>query len=474
MTFPLIVGAKTSTLAELRQELPLNLQVQIMDAGAVKMYLAPIEGVVDFLTLTKTFRGYFVWRNALFVVAGPTVYIYNDVDAALRSIGTISNDGNAVQFAAWYEQLAILTAGAVYYVTQGADYSILAPTDPSLAAGNTGVAQIGGYFILTDGAYLYNTTLSDPNTVTASDSLQIQSDTSEILGMLTVRSELYVILRNSIQMLQNVNATGFPFSVVASAMIGKGAVNAHAFAYFQDFIMFVGGAANESVSVYAYSQGALQRMATQEMDAVLSALTKDQLAALTIDTFVSGSNANFIIHAGGHTYVFNYNGSQVAGVPLWHERSDARFEGDTAEYSCRNFLRYAGKSLCVQGSKIKELQRVPYTNPDGARPIWRFSTPIIYDKSIGMIVHREELVALPGRDPDNTLEGQIALSSSQDGLTWSTPQIVNTGRIGDTLKNLVWFRRGIARNWRIEKFVGLNAPYLSMLLLEMDIEELAQ
>lgn len=470
MTVPLVAGARSTELPELRQALPINLQIQLMDVGITKLYLAPIEGVELFAALPGTFRGYVVWQTKLVAVINDKVYVYDDITATFVEAGQIPDDGERVQFAQSFERLAILTGGAVYYLTEGATFEVIAPTDPSLRQGVKSIVWVGGYFILSDGVFLYNTNIANPDVVTPSDSLQIQTDSSEILGLLVLRSELYVVLRNSIQMLQNTGAQGFPFTVVQSAMIAKGALNPRAFVFFMDVIAFVGGAANEAPSVYIYVQGALQRVSTQEVDLRLSALSFEELSNLKLESCVFNAKANLYIHVGGDCYVYDHLGTQNAGLPLWHRRTDSLNEIEKRDYSCNQFMRYNGVTLCIQSDKIMRLVLKPYT-VDGKRPYWTFSTPIVYNEARGFIIHKEELMVLPGRD-DAVSEGFIGVSSSQDGINWSPIQTIKTGRVGETLKNIVWLRRGFVRNWRIEKFVGVNAPYMSFLLLECDVEDL--
>jgi len=103
---------------------------------------------------------------------------------------------------------------------------------------------------------------------------------------------------------------------------------------------------------------------------------------------------------------------------------------------------------------------------------WEFGTTIVYNEGNGAIFSELELVALTGRvslgaDPI------ITTSYSLDGLAWSQDQSIRAGKIGHSLKRLLWLQQGFMRNWRIQRFRGTSDAHLAFMRLEAQVEPLA-
>jgi hypothetical protein len=50
---------------------------------------------------------------------------------------------------------------------------------------------------------------------------------------------------------------------------------------------------------------------------------------------------------------------------------------------------------------------------------------------------------------------------------------ISAGKTGDRGKRLCWFRCGILRNWRIQRFSGTSSARLTLARLEAQLEPLA-
>lgn len=68
--------------------------------------------------------------------------------------------------------------------------------------------------------------------------------------------------------------------------------------------------------------------------------------------------------------------------------------------------------------------------------------------------------------------GTVWASYSTDGRTWSQERPAKTGRLGDNKARLRWFKNGMMRHWRIQKFRGTSSAFVSIAALEARIEPL--
>ena len=83
-----------------------------------------------------------------------------------------------------------------------------------------------------------------------------------------------------------------------------------------------------------------------------------------------------------------------------------------------------------------------------------------------------ELVTLTGRVKLGETP-TISTAYSLDGSVWSTNRDIEAGQIGDRLKRLVWFRQGLMRNMRVQKFFGISDAHLTFLRLDAKVEALS-
>ena len=107
---------------------------------------------------------------------------------------------------------------------------------------------------------------------------------------------------------------------------------------------------------------------------------------------------------------------------------------------------------------------------------WEFSTGFIYNAGNGAIVNELELVAVTGRNGQQSINDDnptITTSYSVDGLVWSQDRRISTGKPGDRTKRLVWRQQGLLRNFRIQRFQGDSRAFINVLRLEAQIEPMA-
>jgi hypothetical protein len=96
---------------------------------------------------------------------------------------------------------------------------------------------------------------------------------------------------------------------------------------------------------------------------------------------------------------------------------------------------------------------------------------IIYNEANGALLYELELVSLTG-SVDLNVDPQISTSYTVDGLTWSQDRFISAGMIGNRQKRLTWYRQGMMRKWRAQRFRGDSSAHISPIRLEVRPEPL--
>ncbi len=97
---------------------------------------------------------------------------------------------------------------------------------------------------------------------------------------------------------------------------------------------------------------------------------------------------------------------------------------------------------------------------------------MVYNAGAAALVHSLELVTLAGRSTETDVP-TVALSYTDDGLTYSQERVVEAGRFGQRGTRPAWRRLGRLRNWRGFRFRSVASSPIAFARLEVTIEGLA-
>lgn len=415
----IVSGIYSDKLADYRQTYPINLYPVALDSGLSKSYLRPCPGVSAFAQAPGADRGSIVWNGMLYRVAGTKlVRVY--ANGAVEELGTIPGAERAAM-AKSVDRICIVTGGRAYYWSDGAGLERITDADFGRAID---VIFIDGYFLFVDEAFVFNAELSDPLAINPLSFGSAEVEGDPIVGIAKVRNEPYICGSETIEVLQNVGGAGFPFQRVAGAMITKGVVGRDAKVECEDALFFVGAGRGEAASVYIAAGGQAQRIATDDVDKRIQALSLAEQAGIVCETCSSGGQYFVLIHLPGETLVYDLYGSRAAGMPLWHVR-----QSNGGRYRVRGIQRAYGRWLA--GDAIDgRLGELSDDAPDeyGETILREFSTPLGFIEAQGFIVHAAELQGISGRalgDP------RVSLSISRNGTTWSQERFASAGKRGE-------------------------------------------
>lgn len=459
----LLSGIFTDSNADLRTSLPINLIPVPKDSGVSKGYLRFAPGLTQLGTGPGLDRGAIVMDDACWRVMGSEL-IKVGATGVVTTIGSVSGtDQVCMDYSTDY--LCVVASGRAYLcsaaVTQVTDTDLGSPID---------VVWVDGYFMFTDGAYIYVTNLADPFSIDPTKYASSEIDPDRITGLLKFRNEVYVLNRYTIEVFDNIGGTGFPFSRVSGGLIPKGCVGVRAKVLYGDSFAWVGSGRNEPCSVYVANGGSAVKIATREVEARLAAYSEAELAGVCIEAKADRMHQHLIIHLPNETLVYDAAASVAMEESVWFFLSTGA--SGINPYRARNPVWCYGKWIVGDSddARIGVVDEAVVTQYDEIAG-WQFDTMLLYHEGNGAQVHELELVGTTGRAALGETP-TVFHSYTVDGLTWSDERQTSMGTRGDTQHRVIFRRRGKMRNYRGERFRGANKTPISWMRLQARLEGL--
>ncbi len=462
----ILKGIYTDSNADFRVAYPINLMPVAVENGISAGYLRPCSGLVELAEHTYgNCRGLTVWNDFLYGVFGAN-FVSIDSLGNFILIGDVGSNYNQCHFAYSFDLLAINSNSNLFYYD---GVSLTQVTDPDLGIVND-VVWVDGYFMTTDGENLIVTELNDPYSINPAKYGSSEADPDKIYRLIKIRNEVSAVNRFTIETFDNIGGSNFPFGRIEGAQIQKGALGFNCVCYFMESIAFIGSGKNERPTIYIAQNGNATKIATREIDLILSEYTDNQLSDALLEQRIDKNNYFLYVHLPNKTIVFDANTSKDFNTLVWFILQSGLDE--TGKYLANNFTYVYNKWICTH----KTLQKIGYTVDNvsshwGELARWEFSTSINYNASQGAIIHELELLCLTGR-VENNANPVIWTIWSDDGMNWSMPKTAFVGKIGDTIRKVAWLQQGYMKRWRVQKFKGNSDAFISVARLEARLEGL--
>lgn len=461
MQIPILNGIYTDGLSDYRTAYPKNLIPVPKSQGVSAGYLRPAEGIELFATTDDLDRGGINWNGVLYRVIGQYLCRVSS-EGAITKIGSIPGS-DVVRMDYSFDRLAVVADKKAYYYN-GTNLTQIVDID----LGNVfDVVWVDGYFLFTDGKNIITTELSNPSSIDPFKYGSSEIDPDPIKGLLKIRNEPHVVNRYTIEAFDNVGGTGFPFQRIDGAQITAGAISKTCFCKHMDMVAFLGGAKNEPIGVWIGLNGSKSKISTREIDQIIEEYTEEQLLSCSLESRVLVGHSWLYIHLPDATYVHDYTASQTLGEQVWFKLCSSIFD---ETYLARNHVYCYNKWVVAHPTKNKLGVLTNEIGHHWGDPVtWEFSTQIMYNEGMGVMVHELELVCLPGRASSGD-QPFVSTQYSTDGETWSHPFYVSSGKMGERNKRLVWFKQGLIHQTRIQKFSGTSNSRLSIARLDARFE----
>lgn len=466
MQIPIVNGIYTDNGPDLRTSYPVNMVPTPKKQGVSNGYLRPGDGIVASGSGPGVDRGGINWNGVCYRVMG-TKLVTVASNGAVTVLGDVGGPVNTLVTMDYsFDRLAIASGGRLYY-WNGALTQV---TDPDLGT-VLDFCWVDGYFMTTDGTNLVVTELNDPTQVNPLKYGSSEVDPDPVVALLKLRNEVYALNRNTIEVFDNVGGDFFPFQRIDGAQIQKGVIGTFGCCVYMEMVAFLGSGRNEAPGIYMGSNASANKISTQEVDEILLQFTEAQLATVKLESRNDKNHQHLYVHLPDRTLVYDAAASAEMEVQVWFTLTTTIV--GFSQYRARNLVWAYDKWLVgdPQSSNIGYLDDT--IGHHWGQPVrWEFGTTIVYNEGNGAIFSELELVALTGRvslgaDPI------ITTSYSLDGLAWSQDQTIRAGKIGHSLKRLLWLQQGFMRNWRIQRFRGTSDAHLAFMRLETQVEPLA-
>lgn len=471
MQISILNGSFTDNNCKIRSTYPINL-IPTFDSNSISThYLRPSPGIVKDGDGPGMDRGGINWNGQCYRVMGTSLIKIKE-DMTYEILGDVGGYGN-VTFSYSFDTLAVVSSGLLFYWKDG---ELTQVTDIDLGI-VVDMLWVDGYFMTTDGEYLVVTELNDPTSIDPLKYGSSEADPDPITSLVKIKNEVCVLNRYTTEFFDNVGGENFPFQRIEGSQFQRGTIGSHTACLFMDTVAFLGSGKNEPLSIWISSSGTSSKIATEEIDTILSEYTEEQLKNCLLEVKLDKSQNLLFVHLIDQTLVYDGAGSLWTKEPVWFILRSS-LEGKS-QYRAKNFVWCYNKWLIGDPTSnsyghFVENSMKHYDDHIG----WEFSTGFGYNSGKGVIVNYIELVALGGRNIDFiiTEDGikwpSLATQSSTDGINWSKLNYIQSGKQGDLNKRLIWTRQGYFSNWRIQKFKGTSESFMSFLRLEVEMEAL--
>lgn len=455
---------------DIKASYPINLVPVPRQSGVSAGYLRTAEGISRFdggnPAITGRGRASIFWNGVAYWVIGEQLCSIQST-GVIEPIGYVGDDGFDAQMVYSFDRLAIASAKSLYYLKGGLLSKV---TDLDLGP-VISLEWMDGYFVTTDGVSIVVTELNDPAKVDPLKYGSSEADPDPVKRVIKIRQELLAVNRNTIEVFSDVGGAGFPFSRNNGAIIEKGAVGTHMVCAFDQVVAFVGGGRNEPCSVYLGSGGNATKVATREIEDILSTYTEEELAVGTAEYRMHRKHQSLIIGLLRHTLVYDAAASLAMETPVWYLLSSST--DFTKPLQGRHFLFAYNRWLMddLVEPRIGELRPDIFTQYD-VEVGWRFDTVLVFNDTKSAVVSALELTGTPGRAEVGT-DPVCFLSWTQDGATWGDERMIRLGRSGQRAKRIAYRPKIKFRDFMSFRYRGANAAIVSFMRLDAELEGLA-
>ena len=469
MQIPILSGVFTDGGPDVRTQYPVNLIPVPLETGISGGYLRPADGLIQTGVGPGVTRGGIEWRGVCYRVMGPSL-VSVAVDGTVTTIGTVSGAGDVtpVTMDFSFDRLAIAVSGQLWYYDES---TLSQVTDVDLGV-CVDMIFIDGYFMTTDGESLVVTELIDPTAVDPTKYGSSEINPDPVVALLRLRNEAWALNRNTIEGFDLVvGGVGFPFARIEGAQIQVGCIGTHACCVFNETIAFVGSAANSAPGIFLAANASARKISTAEIDRLLSTYTELELSQTFVETRNDNAHQHLYVHLIDRTLVFDAAASAALDVAVWSVLTSSVV--GFSQYRGQHFVWAYDRWLVGDpgSTSVGEVSQT-VSSHFGSVVRWEFGTTVLYNQSKGAIVNSLELVALTGRVAIGDDSPLISTSYSLDGLSWSQDHTISVGAVGDRLKRLMWWRQGMMRSLRMQRFRGDSTAHVSFARLEATLTPL--
>lgn len=450
----LIKGDKVNSLTDYRDALPINMYAVQKEILGAKGYMRSYPGLTSFGTGLGIDRGavYNERLNIHFRVSG-TKLVSVSSTGVVDVLGTISGTSQCrlMSFYSFNTQAIIADEKMFLYDTVGGFREVI---DADLGNPIDGV-WVDGYYLLTDGEYIYHTNLTDEEAIDPLKFATAEFMPDPSLGVAKTRDNKVIVFgRYTTEYFSNDASANFAFTRIAVRAQKIGIVATHAKCEIKGDFYITGGGKEETLSIYKTSDGVISKASTIEVDKILAKYTEPELVDMRMETYTEDGITFVLVHLPNEVLCLNETVSKAIGLQNAWSILKTDTIGDSP-YKAINGVFDTRSALWVYGDKfdshIGKLDKSVATYY-GFKVEWILFTPFL--NLDGCSIDEVEIAVIPGFNVID--DASIAVSITNNGLTYSREYWLNYGEPLDYGKRFIIRRLGYVRNYAGFKFRGIS------------------
>ena len=429
-----------------------GLQTDYRDALPVNMYaveravLGAAGYVISYPGLTSLGTGQGKDRGGIFNerfnehyrVSG-SYFISVSKDGAVAVLGFVPGFDQCTITGYSHNTQCIVGGGRAYLYSPSGGFAQINDANIGIPIDVASIAP--GFYVFTDGEYLYHTDLLSETTINPLSYATSEFMPDRSVGI-SINSENRIMAwsRYSLEYFAyNAQASGFAFQNLGLRSQKIGIIATHAKVEVAGKFYITGGRKEEGVGVHIVGTGTTQKISSREIDKLLKEYTEPQLSDIRMEGRLEDNVTFVLVHLPNETICFNESIANKFGLESAWTILKSDVQGDTV-YRAINGVHDPRSSKWVygdkQGTSIAFLDNDSCTHY-GQITEWILYTPMV--KLEGFSVDQIEIETIPGHTVTN--DAVVFFSMSYDGLTYGTEHIMQYG--GPNEYNKRFFARGL-------------------------------
>ena len=452
----LIKGDKISPQTDYLDALPENMYAVPKPIMGAAGFMLQHSGLTEFGTGSGPDRGG-VWNERLqehFRVSY-TQFLVVGEDGSSQRFGNIPGM-EQVSMPYSFNTQAVIGGGAFWlYDPINGFRQVL---DPEIKTPIDGT-WIDGYYFLTDGEYLYHTTIANEEMFDPLAFATAEFSPDPTLGVgKTSDDKVIVFNRYTTEFFSNVASDNFAFSRIPGRALKIGIVATHAKCELKQSWYFVGSRKESDLGVHVLGVGSSQQISTRAIDRILGQYTEPQLADMSMEAMEVDGMSFVYIHLPNETLLFNETVANSSGIDnawsiLKRGTGSLPWRGINAVFDPRLGKWILGDKVDLRLGILDPLVVDQY----GERGEWVLYTPFMNLES--MSVDSLTIETMPGHSPSD--DATMFVSLTYNGVTYGHEFTALYGRPGDYNQRYIVSRMGYVRNWVGFKLRGVSGAKMA-------------
>lgn len=412
---------------------------------------------------------HFAAGRAFFVLSNTLYEIFSDGSRIAR--GTLNTTTGYVGMSDNNTQI-VMVDGPNGYILRLSDNDFQEITAAGWRGSNT-VAYLDGYFVFAEPEtdIYYISAINDGSVIDLLDFAAAEGAPDNIVAIITLHQQVWLLGENTIQILYNSGDAGFPLSNLSNVFIEYGCAAVASVCKNANTIFWLGQDKDGDGVVWMANGYQPQRISTFAIEQKIA--TSNDISMASSYTYNENGQYFYALSVPGLPTTFVYD----IGQGIWHER--AFFNTVTGQYErhrAKGHLFAFGKHLISDYQTGDIYYQSTRLYSFAGQPIrWSRALAHMFSKDMSyLFINKLQVDMQTGVGAESgaaeNINPEIFLDFSDDGgHTWSNQKTAFVGKIGNYLARVIWRRLGKTRD-RVFRIVGSTATRVAIMRAFVSME----